>query len=174
MKRILIALSLALPLPALAQGTPAAPAAAEAGAADTKDVNAGTPVKDPVDLAREDIRNQRADLLAKNMHLSAAQAAKFWPIYKKFEADRQKIGDQRVAAVTDYLAHVDTLTDKQASTMLKGVFDREDKYLKLRKSYAPQFAKAIPGTMVLRFYMIDGFLDTIINLQLLAQLPLVK
>jgi hypothetical protein len=170
MKRILVALLLALPLPALAQGTPAAAAAPAGGG----DMNAGTPVKDPVELMREDIRHERADLLAKNMHFTTDQAAKFWPIYKQYEADRSKIGDERVKAISDYVNNVDTITDAQAVATIKSVLARQDKYNKLQAKYAALFEKALPGKLVLRFFMIDGYFDAIINLQIIAQLPLVK
>jgi hypothetical protein len=172
MKSILVALSLALPLPALAQGTPAAAAPAAAPAAG--EANAGTPVKDPVELMREDIRHERADLLAKNMHFTADQSAKFWPIYKQYEAERSKIGDERVKAIGDYIANVDTLKDAQAIAAIKGVLARQDKYNKLQAKYAGLFEKALPGTQVLRFFMIDSYFDAIINLQIISQLPLVK
>jgi hypothetical protein len=180
MKYILAVLALALPLPAFAQGTPAAaaapaaPAAAAPAAAGAADVNTGTPVKDPVDLMREDIRHERADLLAKNMHFTAGQAAKFWPIYKQYETDRQKIGDERVKAISDYMANVDTMKDAQAIAAIKGVLARQDKYNKLQAKYAGLFEKALPGTLVLRFFMIDGYFDAIFNLQIIGQLPLVK
>ncbi len=174
MKRLIVAALLAFPLPALAQGS-AAPAAAPAAAAPAAgDVNTGVQVKDPIDMMREDVRNQRADLLAKNMRLTADQAAKFWPIYKKYEADRQKLGDARVAAIKDYAANYDTLKDKQAIAILKGALDRDDKYNKLRRQYLGTFQKALPGTVVLHFFMIDAYLDAVINLQILGQLPMVK
>jgi hypothetical protein len=180
MKQILAVLALALPLPAFAQGTPAAADKAPAAAApapaagNAGDMNTGTPVKDPVDMMREDIRHERADLLAKNMHFTAAQAAKFWPIYKQYETDRQKIGDERVKAIGDYINNVDTMTDAQAITGIKGVLARQDKYNKLQAKYAALFEKALPGKLVLRFFMIDAYFDAIINLQIIGQLPLVK
>jgi hypothetical protein len=175
MKNLILALSLAMPLPALAQGSDAKPAApaAKPTAADTAAAT-GTPVKDPVELMREDIRHERADLLAKNMHFTADQAAKFWPIYKQYEADRQKIGDERVAAISNYINNVDTMTDAQAITGIKGVLARDDKYNKLRAKYAGLLEKALPGKLVLRFFMIDTYFDDIINLQIISQLPLVK
>jgi len=178
MKYVIVVLSLAFPLSAFAQGTPAAaaPAAAAPAAAPAagSDMAAGTPVKDPVELMRDDIKHERADLLAKNMHFTAAQAAKFWPIYKNYEADRSKLGDERVKAISDYVANVDTMKDAQAITAIKGVLARQDKYNKLQAKYAGLFEKALPGTMVLRFFMIDGYFDAIINLQIISQLPLVK
>jgi hypothetical protein len=173
MKHVIAAVLLAFPLPALAQGTPeAAPAKAQPGTA--AGMNTGTPVKDPIDMMREDVRNQRADLLAKNLGLTADQAAKFWPIYKKYETERAKLGDARVAAIKDYVASFDTMKDAQAVAMVKAALDRDDKYNKLRRQFIGLFEKALPGTVVLHFAMIDAYLDAVINLQILGQLPMVK
>ena len=36
------------------------------------------------------------------MQLSAADAAKFWPIYEQYDEELAKLNDQRVANIQDY------------------------------------------------------------------------
>jgi len=173
--RKLLALSLLLiPSFAFAQegaGTPA-PAAAAPPAAASPTANP-TPA-DPMALFRMDLRNAKADIIAKNMQLTASQAAAFWPIYKKYEADYAKIQDGRVAMLKDYIQHMDSLTDAKAKEIMKTVMARKGQMLKMRTSYEAQLTKVLPAVVVLRFFQIDMYLSTIMDLQIQSLFPLVS
>src|SRR5262245_60833579 len=54
-----------------------------------------------IDSLRKDVRAGKADILGKTMALDSTQAAAFWPIYKQYEAEAQKLGDERVAIIQD-------------------------------------------------------------------------
>ena len=80
------------------------------------------------------------------MHFTADQSAKFWPIYKQYEAERSKIGDERVKTIGDYIANVDTLKDAQAIAAILGdTLARQDKYNKLQAKYAESLREGAAG-----------------------------
>src|SRR5262245_29729785 len=56
-----------------------------------------------IELLRTDARKQRAVIMAGVMQLDADQASAFWPIYKKFEIEFSRIGDQILSLVTTIL-----------------------------------------------------------------------
>ena len=41
------------------------------------------------------------------MQLSAADAAKFWPIYEQYDEELAKLNDQRVANIQEYASSYD-------------------------------------------------------------------
>ena len=55
-----------------------------------------------IDLLRANVRQQKAEMMGSVMQLSAADAAKFWPIYEQYDAELAKLNDQRVANIKDY------------------------------------------------------------------------
>ena len=55
-----------------------------------------------IDLLRADVRQQKAEMMGAVMQLSAADAAKFWPIYEQYDAELAKLNDQRVANIQEY------------------------------------------------------------------------
>src|SRR4029453_6945660 len=80
--------------------------AATAGAQTSPPADAKTADADKViELFRKDVRAEKADIIAKTMKLEAAQAAAFWPVYKAYEAERQAVGDQRLAVIQDLAEH---------------------------------------------------------------------
>jgi hypothetical protein len=168
---LLLAPSLALAQPAGAP-PPAAPPAAAAPAAAAPTANP-TPA-DPMVLFRSDLRNAKADIIAKNMQMTATQAAAFWPIYKKYEADYAKIQDGRLAMLKDYVQNMDSLTDAKAKQIMATVLARKGQMLKMRTAYEAQLTKVLPPTVVLRFFQIDMYISTLLDLQIQSLFPLVS
>ena len=64
------------------------------------------PTQDEIDkyieLIRIDVRQERSELVGAAMQLSAGQAAKFWPIYEKYEAAFTALGDTKLKLIGDY------------------------------------------------------------------------
>ena len=172
MKKILALSLLLTPSLALAQPAGAPPPAAPPAAAAAPTANP-TPA-DPMALFRMDLRNAKADIIAKNMQMTASQNAAFWPIYKKYEADYAKIQDGRVAMLKDYVQNMDSLTDAKAKEIMKTVLARKGQMLKMRTAYEAQLTKVLPATVVLRFFQIDMYLGTLMDLQIQSLFPLVN
>ena len=72
------------------------------------------------------MRAEKSDIIAKTMKLDATQAAAFWPVYKAYEAEREALGDQRLAVIQDLAEHFDTLNDAKAKGLLDRSFAIED------------------------------------------------
>jgi hypothetical protein len=127
-----------------------------------------------IELARKDVRAQKADIVGKTMKLDAAQATAFWPVYKAYEAERQSLGNDRLAVIQDLAEHFDSLNDAKA----KGLLDRsiliEEKRVALEKRYAGEFLKVLPAKTVARFFQVDSRLNNLIALELSSAIPLVN
>ena len=54
----------------------------------------------------------RIELIGSELRLSDEEAAAFWPIYKKYEAEAKVLGDERLAIITDYADNFEALTDE--------------------------------------------------------------
>jgi len=51
---------------------------------------------------RNNIRWTTKKLVAANLTLTDSEAAKFWPVYEQYSADREKINDTRIALIEEY------------------------------------------------------------------------
>jgi len=113
-------------------------------------------------------------IVAANLPLTAEEATKFWPLYDRYIADTVKINDQRYAVIKEYAKSYSNMTDAQANSFIKRwvALDTDDNQLRLK--YMPQFEKVISPRKTAMFFQIDHRLDTMIDLQLASQLPLIK
>lgn len=126
-----------------------------------------------VELLRKDVRAEKADLVASTMKLDATQAAAFWPIYKQYEAELQKLGDEKLAIIQDLAEHFDTLNDAKAKGLLERSLNHDEKRVALQRKYVYEMLKVLPAKVVARFAQVENRLNNLVNLELSSQIPLV-
>src|SRR5512134_4172880 len=49
------------------------------------------------ELLRSDVRTQKVSIITEVMGFTEAESAKFWPIYREYDAEMAKLGDARAA-----------------------------------------------------------------------------
>ncbi len=76
-------------------------------------------VEKDVALLRQDVRQQKRQIVAANMPLTTEESAKFWPIYDKYTAELVEINNKKYAILKQYATSFDTLTDAQYNQMCK-------------------------------------------------------
>jgi len=129
-------------------------------------------VHDEIELTRQEVRANRQDIIRRLLDLTEQQSQAFWPIYRSYQEESAKLGDQRVVLIETYLKSSATLTDEQAKELLSQSFKLREKQLSLQKKYVGKYQKVIPGVKVARLYQIDNVLDAVIQANLHAQMPM--
>jgi len=125
-------------------------------------------------LMRQDIRSKKKQLIAQNLKLTDAEATKFWPIYDQYTAELVKVNDKKYAVIQQYADRYGTLTDQQASTLMKQWMDVDIARAQLRAKYLPIVSQAIGGRKGATFAQLDRRVSLMIELQLASQVPLVQ
>jgi hypothetical protein len=124
-----------------------------------------------VALLRQDVRSQKKQIIAANLQLTDAEAAKFWPIYDQYTTELTKLGDQKYALIKEYAQGFGTLTNDQAVSLLNRSLALDEQVAQLRTKYVPIVNKVLPGTKTATFFQMDRRISALIDLQLAAQIP---
>jgi len=127
-----------------------------------------------VKLARTGVQADKSQIIGAALELDATQAAAFWPVYKKYEAELGAIGDARYAGIKDYAKNYGTLTDAKANELTDGAIGLEEKRLALVKKYVTELRGVLPAVKVGRWYQVEMALNKIVDLRLAAEIPLAK
>jgi hypothetical protein len=127
----------------------------------------------PSSLTRTDVREEKADIVAKTMELNAGEAALFWPVYKQYEAGAEELSDERLAIITDYAESFDTLSDEKAKDLVTRAVALDGKEHALKERYLKEFLGVLPAKIVARFYQVENRINNLIDLELSGQIPLV-
>jgi len=129
-------------------------------------------VQSYIDLLRGDVRQQKAEIMGVMMLLSAADAAKFWPIYSDYDVALAKLNDQRIENIKQYAHSYNDLTDEEADRLIqKSVAFQKERAELLAATYE-KVKQALGGATAARFAQIEHQLLLIIDLQIDSSLPI--
>ena len=123
---------------------------------------------------RADLQAERTKLVAANLQLTEAEAAKFWPLYNEYRGKHSQLGDRAIALIDDFAANYETLSDEKAKDLLKRQLEFEDDRLKLQRSYVGKFEKVVPPKKVARYYQIERKLDAAVAYEAAQSIPLAR
>lgn len=146
-----------------------------AGAADRARTTTAitTPATD-LSVLLDTIRANRKELVKVNLGLSPDEAAKFWPLYDRYQKEIAATGDRLSAVVDEYTKSFATLTNERALQLVDAYLAAEAERVKIRQSYVAEFAKVLPGRTVARFYQIENKMDAVVRYDLAAAIPVIE
>lgn len=133
----------------------------------------GVEVEKDLALIRRDIRAEKKKLIAANVSLTETEATKFWPVYDQYVAEMTKHNDEFFAVIKDYAANQKTITDAQASSMIKRWVEIQIGRDQTRQKYIPLFERVIPAKKVALFFQIDRRLYALLDMQVSSEIPLI-
>ena len=126
------------------------------------------------ELLRSDVRVQKIAILTELMGFTEAEDAAFWPIYREYDAEMAKLGDERVALIAEYAANYSALTDAVAEKLATKALDLEARRQATKAKYYERIKKALSPRTALRYLQVEQQLLLLIDLQISASLPIVK
>jgi hypothetical protein len=126
-----------------------------------------------IELLRTDVRQQKAEDMGAVMQLSAADAAKFWPIYSEYDAELTKLNDSRVANIQEYARTYDQMTDQKADELIQKAMAYRKQRSELLAKYYQRVKSALGAITAARFVQIEDQLLSLIDLQVDSSLPVV-
>jgi len=160
-------------------------AAALPGQNGAKPVTAASPVVAPasshdlnlrayIELLRTDVKKQKAQIMSDVMQLDADQAVAFWPIYKDFETEFTKTGDQVVELVKKYADNYANMTPEVADQLATKLLDIEQQRNGLKRTYYGKCKGALGAITAARFLQVENQLEKLVDLQIAAELPVIN
>ena len=69
------------------------------------------------ELLRSDVRAQKVAIITEVMGFTEAEDAAFWPIYREYDLEMAKLGDERVALIEEYACAIRQMTDAMPQTL---------------------------------------------------------
>ena len=121
---------------------------------------------------RADMQSSRADIMAKNLTLTAGQAAKFWPVFEAYQKQQNLIMDAQLKDLRKYMETSETLDDAAALALMDAHLARDTKMTSLRRKWLTEFQKVLPTKLAVRAMQIDRRLSLAAQMEVAAQLPL--
>jgi len=135
--------------------------------------NQRTNIQAYIQLLRSDVRQQKAEIMGSVMLLSAADSAKFWPIYTEYDAELSKLNDQRLANIHEYALSYAQMTDAKADELIQNALSYQKQRGELLAKYYDRVKQELGAITAARFVQVEHQLLSIIDLRIAAELPIV-
>ena len=120
------------------------------------------------------IQTDKRAIVLNTLALDDAQVQAFTPIYDEYQFERKKLFDRAADLLDQYASNYESMTDDAASRILKDWFALQDDEVDLTRKYAKQFGKVLPPAKVVRFVQIENKIDTLLQLKVVANIPLAR
>ena len=124
-------------------------------------------------LLRKDVNAEKVRLLGTVMQFDAEDAAKFWPIYRDYDAELNKLNDLRVANIKEYARTYNEMTDAKADELIKSSIAYQKQRDELLGKYYELVKQRLGAITAARFVQVEHQLLMIIDLKIASSLPVV-
>jgi len=121
---------------------------------------------------REDLQDNRAGILGKNITLTREQALTFWPLFASYQREQNAIMDDQLRGIQRYIENFETLDDAGALGLITAHFDRDTRMTALRQRWLGEFRKVLGVKLAVRVMQIDRRLSLAHQIQFTAKIPL--
>jgi len=125
-------------------------------------------------LLRADLKTKKKQIVTDTMQLTDQQGAIFWPIYRQYDAEQTKLGDQKLTMVQDYAQNFLNMSNEKADQLAQRVMALDDQRSALRRKYYDLMKKSLPTVLVVRFFQVEAQLQLLVDLQIASNLPIIE
>jgi hypothetical protein len=126
------------------------------------------------ELLRSDVRAQKVAIITEVMGFTEKEDAAFWPIYREYDLEMSKLGDERLALIVEYAKKYDALTDADADALATKALDLEARRQAAKAKCYGRVKAALSPRTAMKFLQVEHQLTLIIDLQVAASLPVAK
>ena len=127
-----------------------------------------------IEILKSDINTQRRALITSAMEFTAEEEKIFWPIYKEYEVEYDKLMDKEIQLIKDYAESYENMGDKVAEELVKQSFDNEKAQLALSEKYYNKFSKELEVKRAVKLLQILNRIELMINLQKVSNIPVLE
>lgn len=120
------------------------------------------------------IKAEKRGVLKENMNLSETEAEKFWPVYDRYEFEQSQLLNEQYALLKEYAESFETLDEKRTNELMNISFKLNKREISLNQKYFKAMKKVVSTQTAARFVQIMGQLNTVIDLSMTQELPLVN
>jgi Spy/CpxP family protein refolding chaperone len=131
-------------------------------------------IDDKLAAVRSDLLGSRADTIAKNLTMTAAEAAKFWPVFDAYQKEQASIMEDQLKGVQRYVEAFDSLDDAGALALIKAHLDRDERMNLLRQKALLDLQRVVGTKLAARAVQIDRRLSLVHQLEIVSKIPLIR
>lgn len=130
--------------------------------------------RDAVETLKTTLRADRQTVIAGEMKLTPQQSEAFWPLYRSYRGETEKVTDKIAELVLEYADLYPNVPEEKANEMLQQYGKIEQELLNIKLKYLKKMRKTLPATKVFQFAQLDNRFDLATRVGIASALPLLS
>jgi hypothetical protein len=130
--------------------------------------------RDAVETLKATLRADRQTVIAGEMKLTPQESDVFWPLYRSYRGETEKVTDKIAELVLEYADVYPNVPEEKANEMLQKYAKIEQELLSIKLKYLKKMRKALPATKVFQFAQLDNRFDLATRVGIASALPLLS
>ena len=126
-----------------------------------------------MEAIQTDVATIHMALMQDNIVLQPGQAGTFWAVYDEYLAEVRGLTAERTELIKDFAMAFDTMTDDAATTMGRRAIEFDARRNELVSKYFDRIADEIGGIVAGQFLQIENRIQTIKDLQVELEVPII-
>jgi hypothetical protein len=125
-------------------------------------------------MIKKGVQEDSRNIVAANLTLTEEQAKIFWPLYDEYDAAYDKLVNERVELIKEYMMEYygnDAEVDK---SLITRSIELKKKAVDLQEEYINKMMEVLPASLVGRFFQIDNRISALIDIVRMSNLPLAR
>jgi hypothetical protein len=131
-------------------------------------------LNDYIELLKSDFRTQKQALMTDYLKLSEAESKAFWPLYKEYDAELEKLADRRINLIRELANALKDMSQEKAAELMEESLDIEGDRIDLWEKYYDKFKDKLMAFRAAQIIMFEREIHTLIDLQIYANMPTVE
>jgi hypothetical protein len=103
----------------------------------------------------DNLQQQKVSFFNEKLQLSAAESAKFWPVYTDYQNRRDKITRDRNTLMQYFEMNKANLSESEATASIAKYVAFQQEETRLLETYTRKFQEFLPSKKVLRIYLVE-------------------
>jgi hypothetical protein len=130
--------------------------------------------QDLLEMVKRDINSERRTIVAEALTIPLDQETEFWKMYSAMEQELDILTDKRAKNIKRFADNYENITDDVADDLAKTYFAIISARTKINKAYYKKASKLLSKKEAARFAQLLGQIQLLIDIQIAAEVPLIK
>ncbi len=129
-------------------------------------------VQSEIEILQEMFGLEKKIAVANLMDLGDS-ADSFWALYDEYEAERKKLGNERIKVITEYANNYPDISDEKILELFKQTATIKKSFDKLQKAYFDRMRKEIGVSKAAQFWQLESYFSSVIQANIYSQIPFI-
>jgi hypothetical protein len=104
---------------------------------------------------QDNLQQQKVNFFNENLQLTAAESARFWPVYNDYQNRRDKITRDRNTLLKYYESNKSNLSETESAALIEKYLAFQQEETLLLVNYTRKFQEFLPDAKVMRIYIVE-------------------